>query len=83
MYSSNAFDIAGFAVGAYEKMRDTPLPMKDDVIPGDVIIGISSTGLHSNGYSLARKVVQESGLTYNDAAPFDSNKSIGESQIYK
>ena len=66
MYSAGDFDLAGFAVGAME--RDTGLPR--DVAEGDVLIGFAADGVHSNGYSLVRRVVARSGLGWDAPAPF-------------
>lgn len=79
MYPPGHYDLAGFVVGAVERAK--VLPRMDDMIAGDVLIGISSSGPHSNGYSLIRKVVDRSGLSYNDAAPFMSNQSLGEALL--
>ncbi|XP_078492913.1 trifunctional purine biosynthetic protein adenosine-3-like [Ciona intestinalis] len=81
VYPTGSYDLAGFVVGAYEKGRDRPLPCLDEVIPGDVIIGVMSSGIHSNGYSLVRRVVEISGLELNDPAPFEEGKSLGESLL--
>lgn len=84
MYQSGDYDLAGFAVGAVE--RDAILPQETKA--GDVLLGLKSSGLHSNGYSLARFILQKSGLKFSDkfiAAEanqfknhFDSEKTIGE-----
>ncbi|TDE35217.1 phosphoribosylformylglycinamidine cyclo-ligase [Antarcticimicrobium sediminis] len=66
MYPKGDFDLAGFAVGAME--RGTALP--DGVAEGDVLLGLASNGVHSNGYSLVRKLVEISGLGWEDACPF-------------
>lgn len=75
MYPPGHYDLAGFVVGAVERTR--VLPRLDDMRVGDVLIGIGSSGPHSNGYSLIRKVVERSGLTYQDPAPFLSNHTLG------
>jgi phosphoribosylformylglycinamidine cyclo-ligase len=75
MYHGNDYDLAGFAVGAAE--RKLLLPRKD-IGPGDVILGLSSSGPHSNGYSLVRKLVQRSGLSYSAKAPFDPRRKLAE-----
>lgn len=74
MYADGDYDMAGFAVGAVE--RDRLLP-SDDFAEGDIILGIASSGLHSNGFSLVRRVVELSGLDWNAPAPFDSDRPLG------
>jgi phosphoribosylformylglycinamidine cyclo-ligase len=76
VYSGDDYDLAGFAVGAVE--RDAVLP-RADIAEGDIIIGMASSGVHSNGYSLVRKVVEKSGLSWSAPAPFMAGKSLGES----
>jgi len=74
MYGPGHYDLAGFSVGAVE--RDQALTGAD-VAAGDVVLGLASTGFHSNGYSLVRKVVEVSGLTYSDPAPFATGETLG------
>lgn len=78
MYAKGHYDLAGFAVGAVE--RENILP-KNDIKTGDIIIGISSSGVHSNGFSLVRHVVKNAGLGYSDSAPFSPGKTLGEALI--
>src|SRR6056297_1397902 len=66
MYPAGDFDLAGFAVGAMERGRALPA----DVTSGDVLLGLGSDGVHSNGYSLVRKLVDLSGLGWDDACPW-------------
>ena len=79
LYAKGDFDLAGFAVGAVE--RHAILPKTGMMKPGDVLIGVASSGVHSNGYSLVRKVVEKSGLTLDAAAPFASGKTLGEALL--
>jgi phosphoribosylformylglycinamidine cyclo-ligase len=67
MYSGGDYDLAGFAVGAAERGQLLPA---GDISEGDVILGLSSSGVHSNGYSLVRKIVSLSGLSWDAPAPF-------------
>ena len=75
IYQDGDYDLAGFAVGAAE--RDRLLP-RQDIAAGDVILGLASSGIHSNGYSLVRKVVDLAGIHLDAPAPFDSGRSLGE-----
>ncbi|WP_370930869.1 phosphoribosylformylglycinamidine cyclo-ligase [Bartonella sp. DGB1] len=75
MYHDNDYDLAGFAVGAVE--RELLLPKKN-IKAGDVIIGLSSSGVHSNGFSLVRKIIQQTKLTWDSPAPFDKNKKLAD-----
>lgn len=73
MYRAGDFDLAGFAVGAME--RGATLPR--DVAEGDVLLGLASSGVHSNGFSLVRRVVEGAGLAWNAPAPFGEG-ALGE-----
>ncbi|WP_112664257.1 phosphoribosylformylglycinamidine cyclo-ligase [Microvirga flavescens] len=77
LYAKGDYDLAGFAVGAAE--RGTLLPKA--VKAGDVLIGLPSSGVHSNGFSLVRRVVERSGLAWTDAAPFATGKTLGEALL--
>jgi phosphoribosylformylglycinamidine cyclo-ligase len=76
LYAKGDFDLAGFSVGAVE--RGHVLPRSGEMVPGDVLIGVASSGVHSNGYSLVRKVVEKSGLGWNAEAPFASGRTLGD-----
>ncbi|CAN0491661.1 unnamed protein product, partial [Discosporangium mesarthrocarpum] len=74
MYPAGDYDLAGFSVGAVRRGSVLPKPLT----PGDVLLGLRSSGVHSNGFSLVRKIVEREGLRYSDPAPFASPPS-GES----
>ena len=79
MYAKGDYDLAGFAIGAAE--RGTLLPRIDEMKLGDVIVGVASSGCHSNGYSLVRKVVERSGLAWDAPAPFEASKTLAEALL--
>ena len=79
LYAKGDFDLAGFSVGAVE--RGDILPKTAGMKAGDVLLGIASSGVHSNGYSLVRKVVEKSGLALDAEAPFAPGKSLGEALL--
>ena len=76
MYSGGDYDLAGFSLGAVE--RGHALPYLDRQAAGDVIIGLASSGPPSNGYSLIRKVVEKSGLSWGDDAPFARDRTLAQ-----
>lgn len=79
MYAAGDYDLAGFSVGAAE--RGTLLPRLDAIAPGDVLIGLASSGVHSNGYSLVRRLVEKSGLGYDAPAPFAADRSLADALL--
>ena len=78
MYEGDDYDLAGFTVGAAE--RDKLLP-RADIAPGDVVLGLASSGVHANGFSLVRQIVERSGLGYDAPAPFERNTSLGRALL--
>jgi phosphoribosylformylglycinamidine cyclo-ligase len=79
LYAKGDFDLAGFAVGAVE--RGAVLPKTETMRAGDCLIGVASSGVHSNGYSLVRKVVELTGLRLNSPAPFAQGLDLGEALL--
>ena len=76
MYHDGDFDLAGFAVGAMERGVDLPR----GIAAGDVLLGLGSNGVHSNGYSLVRRIVEQSGLAWDDACPWGEG-TLGEALL--
>jgi len=78
MYKEGDYDLAGFCVGAAERGQMLPT---NDMAAGDVIIGLRSSGVHSNGYSLVRKIVELSGLAWDAPAPFEDDATLGQALL--
>ncbi|MBC6983037.1 phosphoribosylformylglycinamidine cyclo-ligase [Caulobacter sp. 17J80-11] len=76
MYGDGDYDLAGFSVGAVN--RGAVLPVLDQQKPGDVLIALGSSGPHSNGYSLIRKIVERSGLGWGADAPFAKDRTLAQ-----
>lgn len=70
MYPAGEYDLAGFSVGAVS--RSAVLPR--ELTSGDIVLGLPSSGVHSNGFSLVRRIVDVKGLSYSDPAPFSGGK---------
>ena len=79
MYGNDDYDLAGFSVGAVD--RNKVLPRLDDQKVGDVIVGLASSGPHSNGYSLIRKVIELAGLSWSSPAPFTKDLSLAQALL--
>ncbi|MEM7774722.1 MAG: phosphoribosylformylglycinamidine cyclo-ligase [Pseudomonadota bacterium] len=73
MYADGDYDLAGFSVGAAERGQLLP---QDDISPGDVLLGLPSSGVHSNGYSLVRKLVADQGLDWDQPAPWSPDTTL-------
>ena len=79
MYAPGDFDLAGFAIGAVD--RGSVLPKTDAMDEGDVLIGVASSGLHSNGFSLVRKIVERASLSLDVRAPFAQERNLGSALL--
>jgi phosphoribosylformylglycinamidine cyclo-ligase len=77
-YQGKDYDLAGFAVGAVERGEILPRP---DIEIGDIVLGLPSSGVHSNGYSLVRRLVAEEKLTWDAKAPFDATRTLAEALL--
>src|SRR5271166_353894 len=78
LYAERDFDLAGFAVGAAERGNLLPRP---GLKAGDAVFGLPSSGVHSNGFSLVRRIVAEAGLSWDDPAPFETARSLGKALL--
>ncbi|KAG6034104.1 hypothetical protein E4U40_004346 [Claviceps sp. LM458 group G5] len=79
MYQDDDYDAAGCAVGAVTPQNR--LPQTGAMAAGDILLGLGSVGVHSNGFSLVRRIVQSAGLTYGSPAPWDESQTVGESLL--
>ena len=79
MYSDGDYDMAGFCVGAVD--RDKVIPRLGDQKAGDILIGLGSSGPHSNGYSLIRRVVERSGLAWDAPSPFSQDQTLAQALL--
>lgn len=77
MYKDGDYDLAGFSVGAVARGRQLPR----NIAAGDRLLGLASSGVHSNGYSLVRRLVEDGGFAYGDPAPFAPETSLGEALL--
>lgn len=80
MYKLDEYDVAGAAIGVVTS--DLKLPRKDEMVAGDILVGLASEGIHSNGFSLVRRIVEREGLSYDsDLAPWDQSGLLGDSLL--
>lgn len=79
MYADGDFDLTGFARGAVDK--GLLLPDKAQIVPGDVVIAITSSAINSSSFGIVRRILEKAGVTYESPAPFDKNMSIKDSVL--
>jgi phosphoribosylamine--glycine ligase / phosphoribosylformylglycinamidine cyclo-ligase len=79
MFTGDEYDAVGAAIGAVHK--DRILPAFSAMKEGDILLGVASSGVHSNGFSLVRRIVEKNGLTWNSPCPWDKSTSIGLSLL--
>ena len=79
MYQWEDYDAAGAAIGAMS--RQFRLPLKEDMAEGDILLGLASNGVHSNGFSLVRRILEREGLSYTAPAPWDKSHTVGLSLL--
>jgi phosphoribosylformylglycinamidine cyclo-ligase len=77
LYAHGDYDLAGFAVGAAERGTLLPKPVR----PGDVLLGLPSSGVHSNGFSLVRRIVDLAAVAWDAPAPFATERTLGEALL--
>jgi homoserine kinase len=80
MYSDGEYDAGGCATGVI-KQGQKLLPLKDEMLEGDVLLGLASSGVHSNGFSLVRKILERENLNFQDSAPWDQGTTVGASLL--
>jgi phosphoribosylformylglycinamidine cyclo-ligase len=78
LYAQGDYDLAGFTVGAVERGQQIT---GEQIKEGDVVLGLPSSGVHSNGFSLVRRLVEQAGLSYDSPAPFDPSRTLGEALL--
>lgn len=79
MYQGEDYDAAGAAIG--NMTVEARLPRKRDMIEGDILLGLASNGVHSNGFSLVRRILEREGTAYTDVAPWDKTTTVGLSLL--
>ncbi|KAJ9612503.1 Bifunctional purine biosynthetic protein ADE1 [Cladophialophora chaetospira] len=82
LYNGTEYDAVGAAVGAVNRASGQKiLPDMESMVVGDVLLGLTSSGVHSNGFSLVRRIIEKKHLTFSDSAPWNAETSIGEALL--
>jgi phosphoribosylformylglycinamidine cyclo-ligase len=78
MYNKGDYDLAGFCIGAVEREK---ILGREKINEGDIVLGLAASGLHSNGFSLVRHLIEEAGISYTDDAPFQTGTTLAEALL--
>lgn len=81
MLNGTEYDVTGTAVGAIDRSKTRLLPDMESMVKNDVLLGLTSSGVHSNGFSLVRRILERKHLALSDSAPWDSAQSVGHSLL--
>ncbi|ETN40362.1 phosphoribosylamine-glycine ligase [Cyphellophora europaea CBS 101466] len=81
LLNGNEYDVTGTAIGAIDRSTTRLLPDKQSMVEGDVLLGLASNGVHSNGFSLVRRILERKHLALSDTAPWNLEESVGESLL--
>lgn len=81
LLNGNEYDVTGTAVGAIDRSKTKLLPDKESMVEGDTLLGLASSGVHSNGFSLIRRILDRKHLSLSEAAPWNPEETVGDSLL--